>query len=55
MICRVIVNGATEGGSSTALGFTNGTNDITLTLQGAYTGTFNHAAITGGTQITYTG
>jgi hypothetical protein len=46
--------GASEGATSTTLGFAEGGTSISLVLQGTYAGTFNHAAIASGTQITYT-
>ncbi len=45
--------GATEGATSTMLGFVDGAAHAALTLQGAYTGTFNQTSIVGGTKITY--
>ena len=46
---------ATEGANSTKLAFNDGSSHVTLTLAGAYTGTFSATAITGGTKITYAG
>ncbi len=45
--------GATQGAASTTLSLVDGSAHAAVTLLGAYTGTFSHTAITGGTQITY--